>query len=308
MSKLNNISYMVYIMITPVVSIIFGILNVLSIVIFVRRFRLMSFSLLVIVNICVCDIMICLVSNNFYLANILHPLYKWSTGPIACKFFKTFTMTINISQTFCFMLLCLDRTRRILMPSKIQWSRTHGVFALALTWSVSLLLTAERMILFDEIQTYESDNSTNTSRVVDFTCAPMKTGSTVYVVFTIVQFIGGYLIPIISIVTLLLICEISLQRLQCQGQMTTSSSVMNQQLSRVFGLTAIMFLLIWSPFYVLSILDLEMVLRGRPELTDMNLSLRCTLLVAGSGKPLIYIATLQRYRQAMKCYSRNQQT
>ena len=39
---------------------------------------------------------------------------------------------------------------------------------------------------------------------------------------------------------------------------------------------------------------------GQPELQEVNFSLRCTLLILGSAKPVIYIISLKKFRMAIR--------
>ena len=75
---------------------------------------------------------------------------------------------------------------------------------------------------------------------------------------------------------------------------------MNKALSRTFNLTAILFLLVWAPFFILTILDMEYNFIGQPELQEVNFSLRCTLLILGSAKPVIYMICLKNFRMAIR--------
>lgn len=78
---------------------------------------------------------------------------------------------------------------------------------------------------------------------------------------------------------------------------------MNHALSWTFNLTAALFLAVWSPFFILSIVDLNDKMVARKDLIPMNFSLRCTLLIFGSAKPVIYFLCLRRFREAVKCAS-----
>ena len=75
---------------------------------------------------------------------------------------------------------------------------------------------------------------------------------------------------------------------------------MNKALSRTFNLTAILFLLVWAPFFILTILDMEYNFIGQPGLQEVNFSLRCTLLILGSAKPVIYMICLKKFRMAIR--------
>ena len=76
---------------------------------------------------------------------------------------------------------------------------------------------------------------------------------------------------------------------------------MNHDLSLTFNLTAAMFLVVWSPFFILSMVDLVSDMVNRKHNRSVNFGLRCTLLIIGSAKPVIYIICLRRFRDAWRC-------
>lgn len=76
---------------------------------------------------------------------------------------------------------------------------------------------------------------------------------------------------------------------------------LNHALSLTFNLTAGLFLAIWSPFFILSVTDLVENMLKKKGLTGANFTLRCTLLILGSAKPIIYIICLEKFRRAFKC-------
>ena len=75
---------------------------------------------------------------------------------------------------------------------------------------------------------------------------------------------------------------------------------MSKALSRTFNLTGLLFLLVWSPFFILTILDLKYNIIGQAGLQEVNFSLRCTLLIVGSAKPVFYMICLKRFRTAFR--------
>ena len=75
---------------------------------------------------------------------------------------------------------------------------------------------------------------------------------------------------------------------------------MSKALSRTFNLMGILFLLVWSPFFILTILDMEFNIIGQAGLQEVNFSLRCTLLILGSAKPVLYMICLKRFRTAFR--------
>ena len=75
---------------------------------------------------------------------------------------------------------------------------------------------------------------------------------------------------------------------------------MNKVLSRTFNLTAILFLLVWAPFFTLSILDLKYNIMRQAGIEGVNFGLRCTLLILGSAKPVLYMLCLKKFRMAIR--------
>ena len=74
---------------------------------------------------------------------------------------------------------------------------------------------------------------------------------------------------------------------------------MNHALSMTFNLTAGFFLAVWSPFFILSVLDLTDNILGRKDLKSLNFTLRCTLVVIGGLKPILYMICLEKFRNAI---------
>ena len=297
MAMYGNVSHFVYVICSPVLSTAFVVLNILTIIIFVRKFRIASLSLVILTNICLCDVAVCLLSNNFYVINLVHPSYAWATGSYACKLFKTLTMMCNLCQIFSFVILCWDRMRRLVWATDRQWKKKQGIISLIFIWCLSFGLTGGRFVLFDEHVISKSINGTNTTKIVNFACKPIGINTMAYTIMTILQFVAGYLIPSIIILTTIGLCEYNLRITKTIGNSHTMK--MYRQLSNVFNMTALLFLIIWTPFFIMSVIDLKTNLLGDKTLTHLNFSFRCTLLVAGSGKPLVYMIALRKFRAAM---------
>ncbi|XP_052809199.1 mesotocin receptor-like [Mya arenaria] len=302
-------AHIAFIALSPILSTAFVVLNSFTIAIFVKKFRLASLSLVVMVNICVCDIFVCLFSNNFYLLNLLNPAYSWNTGGLACKLFKTLTMMANLNQIFSLVFLCVDRMGRFISTSSRQFKKEHGFAFLVITWVASMILSAPRMFLFDEKIITKFIPETNTSVIVNYACKPIGIEAAGYIALTVVQFIAGYAIPMVVILYCLIRCEIFIRRhmlmlSQLNLERASSVAMLNQQISQTFNMTGLLFMVIWTPFFILSILDLHVNLLGRNDLKDINFTLRCTLLVLGSGKPLIYLVSLKKFRSAFCGYFR----
>ena len=74
---------------------------------------------------------------------------------------------------------------------------------------------------------------------------------------------------------------------------------MNKALSRTLSLTAILFLQVRTPFFILTILDLKYNIVGQAALQGVNFGLRCTLML-GSAKPVFYIICLEKFRMTIR--------
>ena len=197
---LSNVSHLVYIITAPVIGIGMSYINIFTVFIFKRVFRLQSFPIVVLTNICLCDILVSLGSNNFYVVNLAHPRYNWWTGNIACKLFKTVTMTTNIAQIFSLCLLNADRIRRINNSTAKQWTRADGFRALFIIWLISTALCAPEMFLFSQKMKIKLDPNNNQTEIANIVCKPDDRTTTLFVVSTILLFVVGFCLPSIYIV------------------------------------------------------------------------------------------------------------
>ena len=197
---LSNISHLVYIIVAPISSVGMAYVNILTVFIFKRVFRLQSFPLVILTNICLCDIFVSLLSNNFYVINLAHPRYNWWTGNIGCKLFKTATMTTNIAQIFSLCLLNADRIRRLKNYTGEQWKRVDGFRYLAIIWFISAVLCAPQMFLFSQQLKVKLDPHNNHTEIANVVCKPDDRTSTLFAASTIMVFVVGFCLPSIYLV------------------------------------------------------------------------------------------------------------
>ena len=298
-------SRLVYIILSPVFSTLMVLLNIPSMLIFVQKMRLASFSLIILTNICACDVFVSLFSNNFYIFNITSPPNVWRTGPFACKIFKTVTMLTNVSQILSLSVLCQDRVRRLTTLPLTQWKIKQGLVSLCGIWSFSILLTIPRVFLFQEKQILRFSHQMNSTCIEVHSCKPIDLNSPQYIICTSLLFVFGYACPSIHIISVLIRSKLvgykhqQMMRSVTNGNMMSQVQNMSQQLSMTFNLLGLLYVVIWTPFFVMSLLDLQMPLLINRNFMDLNFTLRCTLLVLGSGKPLIYLVYLPKFRQEL---------
>lgn len=298
---LTNPSHMAYIAISPILSVTFTLMNIVTIYVFWRKFHVATLSLIVIVNICACDIFVSLCSNTFYIVNLLHTVNSWSTGSISCKMFKFLTMLANVAQIYFLCILCADRRRRLMNYSSGQWHKRHGIVFVGIGWTAATVVCLPRLVLFDEgIGVSSHQNAT----VVSYACAPIELYDMKYIIATVTTFIVAYALPACYILYTLIRSQVFMwQRRKSIHLATTSNTVtkLNNKLALTFNLTGALFMAIWTPFFVLSIVDLTSGLLNSKDHKNVNFSLRCTLLILGSSKPFIYLICLDKFRNSFRC-------
>ncbi|XP_052817950.1 uncharacterized protein LOC128243969 [Mya arenaria] len=121
---------------------------------------------------------------------------------------------------------------------------------------------------------------------------------------TIMTFILAYVLPACFIVYTLLHSQLFMWNRRLKIHMICTKNAvtkMSHQLALTFNLTAALFMLIWTPFFILSIVDIQTGLINSNHHVNMNFTLRCTLLIFGSAKPLIYIICIAKFRRSLRC-------
>ena len=300
----NNPAHLAYIVLSPILSTFFALINIMTIYVFYKKFRIATMSLLTIVNICACDIFVCLLSNTFYVANILHPHYAWTTGSTSCKMFKFFTMVTNVAQIYLLCFLNADRLRRLIDSTETQWRKKHGHICVSIAWVAAIALCVPRLLLFDVKEIKHFSPKFNDSIIDNYNCKPVGLSQSANTVNSIVTFVIAYAIPASFILYTLVHSQLFMwKRRKCIHLSTTKNAVlkMSSKLAITFNLTAALFMFVWTPFFVLSLVDLRFGPAQSSSYINTNFSLRCTLLILGSAKPLIYFACLDRFRNSFKC-------
>lgn len=301
----RNPAHLAYIILSPILSTIFALLNILAIYVFYKKFRLATMSLIVIVNICACDIFVCFLSNPFYVVNLLHPTYTWTTGSTSCKLFKFLTMTTNVAQIYLLCFLNADRLSRLVECSKTQWQKKHGLVCAGFSWFFAILVCLPRLLQFGIKEIKKPIPDLNTTVVVNYLCKPVGLEPLPNMVITVTTFLLAYAIPASYIMFTLARAQAFMwERRKRIHLCTTKNAVLklSSKLALTFNLTAALFMFVWTPFFVLSLVDL----RRKPitmtaTYTITNFSLRCTLLILGSAKPLIYMICLDKFRNSLRC-------
>lgn len=297
-------AHLAYIVLSPILSTVLALINVMTIYVFCRKFRLATMSLFIIVNICACDIFVCLISNTFYVANILHPTYAWTTGSLCCKLFKFLTMVTNVAQIYLLCFLNADRLRRLIDTSDSQWRKRHGRCFVVISWMFAAALCLPRLWLFDVKEVKRFSTEINATEIVNYNCKPVGLTRSANTAITISTFVLAYALPACFIIYTLVHSQVFMWARRRRIHLSTTKNAvlkMSSKLALTFNLTAALFMLVWTPFFVLSLVDLKYRASNSAPYINANFSLRCTLLILGSAKPLIYFACLDKFRSSFRC-------
>lgn len=298
-AMLSNPSHLVYIALSSVFSVTFAVINMFTIYIFCCKFRLSTLTLTVMVNICASDIFVCLFSNTFYVVNLSHPVYNWSTGAVGCKLFKFLTMLANVSQVYCLCILNADRLRRLIYSTGRQWKRRQGIVYVSVGWIAATIVCLPRLAIFGEIIVKKVSALDNSTVHDVYLCKPISSYGRINCIVTIATFLVAYVLPVCHILYTLSRSQFYMWQRRRRIHLATVSNIvtrMNNKLALTFNTTGALFLVIWTPFFILSLLDVTNLLNKNEH--HLNFSLRCTLLILGSAKPVIYLIFLDKFRNS----------
>jgi hypothetical protein len=208
-------------------------------------------------------------------------------------------MLTNIAQIYFLCILNADRIRRLVHNTSKQWKKREGVLFVSVAWIAATIICLPRLVLFDEKSISKFSPKENATIVVSFNCKPTGMNPTMYAVVTIATFVVAYALPATYILFSLIRSQVFMWSRRKQIHISTTSNAvirMHHKLALTFNLTGALFLAIWTPFFVLSLVDLSHDLLNTEESRNVNFALRCTLLILGSAKPLIYIVCLDKFR------------
>ena len=299
----NNPAHLAFIVVSPILSAIFALINTLTIYVFFRKFLVTTMSLLTIVNICACDIFVCLICNTFYVANISHPSYSWTTGYTSCKMFKFFTMVTNVAQIYLLCFLNADRLRRLTKSTESQWQKKHGQICITIAWMAAIALCVPRLLLFDVKEIKQFSPKFNTNIIIDYNCKPVGLSQSANTINSIGTFIFAYVIPASFILYTITNAQLFMWKRRKRIHLSNNENAvlkMSSKLAITFNPTATLFMCVWTPFFVISLVDLRFGPTQSALYSNTNFSLRCTFLILGSGKPLIYFACLDKFRNSFR--------
>lgn len=299
---LSNPANLVYIILSSVFSTTFAVINMFTIYIFCCKFRLSTLTLIVMVNICACDIFVCLISNTFYVVNLAHPVYYWSTGAVGCKLFKFLTMLANVAQVYFLCILNADRLRRLIYSTRKQWNRRQGIVYASVGWIAATIICLPRLAIFDETIVKKVSVLDNSTIQDVYMCKPVSSYGRINYIVTIATFLVAYVLPVCHIVYTLSRSQFYMWQRRRRIHFATMSNIvtrMNNKIALTFNMTGVLFMVIWTPFYILSVLDVTDLLNKNEH--HLTFSLRCTLLILGSAKPVIYAIFLDKFRNYFSC-------
>lgn len=297
-----NTANLVYLTIAPLISVIGVVLNSATIYIF-HTLSLDKMTLYLTCSICISDIASCVFANLVYIANICINQYAWMFGNEFCKMFRFFTMAVCVSQIWCLALLCIDRRRRLIDTSSVAKSKQTVILYLTCVWIFSIAITFPRIYQFGEKKiTRKSHTNNSNNNVVEIICKPVHFSYSENFFMSTHLFFIAFLIPavIVTFVAISTIKFIHNRQKLVFPIIREKFRKMTLQLTVSMIVSTAIFLLIWSPFFILGMLDNWLNLLYDKSLRDLNFTLRCTLLLFGSLKSVVYLVINEKMRSKMK--------
>nr|P0C7U4.1 RecName: Full=C3a anaphylatoxin chemotactic receptor; Short=C3AR; Short=C3a-R [Danio rerio] len=184
-------------------------------------------------NLATADLLCCL-SVPLTVAEILLD-HHWPYGYAMCKILPSVIVISMFASVFTLNIISLDRFTQVITP---VWAQNHRSLLLArlscvAVWILALLLSLPFMILR---RTYEEFNMT--------VCTFDDDDFTTYGALSIVRFVFGFLIPLMSIVT-------------CYGIIARKLGSRHFRSGRAFRImlaVIVAFFLCWMPYHVLDLI------------------------------------------------------
>lgn len=290
------ISYYIFVIMCPPLSVCALVFNAFAVYIFRWKFMLNSMSIILILNICFCDIFVSVFTNTLYVINISVYKFAWIMGNDMCKVYKFFVHVVNNVQIFSLTALNIDRYKRHTRTMVRQWDTKDAVKAIIAVWMMAGAVAVPDIYTYGEVTV--AIRPRNITKIVSIYCGNSVENHS-FVITTVFTFIIVYIVP--SIIIVFTLCGSLLFWMKQKRKIHTisfSTTVlkMQHQLALTFNLTAMFHFLVWTPFYILSILDLQYTIGGTATFRDINFSLRCTVLLLGTFKPIIYFIGLNKFR------------
>jgi len=157
----------------------------------------------------------------------------------ACTF-RTLTMSSNFNHIFSLLLLCFDRMRQLVNAT----SRQHTAILLACIFWHQWHWPHPN----DLFEKSHKTKLTAISAIVDMVCKPIGVKHA--------KFTVGYAIPAIDILFCLCRWKMFVRRYNAamivtSKECSSNMDIASQQITRVFNLTDLLFMIVWTPFVYL---------------------------------------------------------
>lgn len=200
---------------------VFG--NFFVILAFITNRSLRNFSNYLILNLAISDLIIGLFSMNIYA--VYNVTEVWTMGSGMCKAWLTVDYVVSNTSVMNLLVICIDRYMAINCPVKYRKRCTTyiAVFVISIAWTISFLLWAPAILLWDVVSQSYSDQSSEGTCSIPF----MEQSAAV----TLITALGAFYLPAAAMCTLYWRVIVKIER-QSSGVSSMISRATNAMSSR----------------------------------------------------------------------------
>ncbi|XP_015461578.3 C3a anaphylatoxin chemotactic receptor [Astyanax mexicanus] len=243
-------------------------------------------------NLAIADLLCCL-SIPFTVADILMKNH-WPYGNVMCRVLPAVIVLNMFASVFTLNLIGLDRFVQVVKPVWSQNNRSLGLAAACcgLAWVLALLLSLPNMIFRKVITITELKVTICTfhSGSGDYEMTESHEVDEAFRTLTLVRFLLGFLIPLLSIAA----CYALIARKVSRSQFRSGRAF------RIMVVVVVAFFLSWLPYHVLGLMDVY----GSPKVSELAKTvdpLAISLAYVNSCmNPVLYVFMGQDFKEKVK--------
>lgn len=242
--------------------------NIAVIVLIVRQFKKENFTVHLMLNLAVADIL-CLITLPGWIYSELN-----SIGQVTCKFFTALVYCSMYSSVITISALSVYRCLRIRHPQ--MWSRMdkrQGRALLFTSWVLALVFSCPGVFTQEMIEGECERNLNSNGRLI----------------VAALESLFGFVLPLIIILT----CYYYLHKI-----MTQRLKKHRQRLTQLVTRIIIMFLICWAPHHIIKLTDIfAKFLGSEPPVSNVSEIAGCLTFLNSCVNPFLYAFSSKNLRQ-----------
>ncbi|XP_061102617.1 leukotriene B4 receptor 1-like [Conger conger] len=223
--------------------------NIAVIVVIVRRYRSENFTLKLMLNLAVCDLL-SLITLPVWIYTLL---YGWMLQRLACKIIAYFVYCNLYSNLLTVTLMSVQRYLAVLYPQ--SWARLRGMgerVLLVTMWGLSGVLACPMIVVGDVV--LDKDKG-------QYSCVRTYRSDGEKVAVLFMETLLGYVVPFSILVTTYFCLH---------KKVNQTAFFSSQRMTRLVTSIVVTFFIFWSPVHVINILSISSVLLRSESLQKLS--------------------------------------